>query len=116
MNSVIIANLLFIALISTFIIDISGVVDSFKSGLSYIMTKGKIKSSDYRLKPFDCSLCITFWTSILYLYLIDELSLLYLATVCIICSLIEVIRQSLLLVGEILMTVIKAILKLLRKV
>lgn len=116
MDVTVVGNLLFIALISTFIIDFSGAIDSLKSGISWLITKGKISSSDYRLKPFDCSLCTNFWLSILYLAIVGKLSILYVAIVCVICSLIEVIHQTLLLLGDIFLSLIKFINKLLRKI
>ena len=60
-------NLLLISAIVVFIVDISGAVDSLKSGLKRILTKGVMKDSDYSLKPIDCSLCMTFWSGIIYL-------------------------------------------------
>ena len=66
-----ILNLLLINLILSYIIDVSGAVDSIKSFLKRILTKGKMSDPNYSLKPFDCSLCMTFWVSLIYLLVFD---------------------------------------------
>lgn len=66
-----------ITILVVFIIDLSGVVDSFKQSLSKWIGKGEIK----RLKPFDCSLCITFWSGLIYLVIVGEFNLLSLVVV-----------------------------------
>lgn len=68
--------MIFLTVIIVFIIDLSGFIDSLKRGLSYLLTKGRIIKSDYSLKPFDCSLCMTFWCGIVYFLIIGKLSLL----------------------------------------
>jgi hypothetical protein len=61
-----ILDLICIWFICVLVIDISGFIDSIKYGLSYLLTKGKIPTTDYRLKPIDCSLCATFWCGLIY--------------------------------------------------
>jgi hypothetical protein len=68
-------NILLIAVIVVCIIDLSGFVENFKSALSKLLTKGKISNSNYTLKPFDCSLCMTFWLSLIYLIIQNEVTL-----------------------------------------
>ena len=75
-------SLILIQLIVVFIVDISGVVDSFKSLLSRVLTHNRLRGSDYRLKPFDCSLCSTFWCGLAYLIITHSLSLLTLTALC----------------------------------
>ena len=62
-----IPNLIFIWIIAVIVIDISGIMDSVKYGLSKFLTKGKITTTDYRIKPFACSFCMNFWTGLVYL-------------------------------------------------
>ena len=111
MNEIIVMNLFLIALISTFIVDISGAIDSLKSGIKWILTKGKMASSDYRLKPIDCSLCTTFWISLFYLFVISAFELKYIALVCIFCTFCTVIKSAILLVGDIITKIIQLIYK-----
>lgn len=58
-------HLLIIAVIVCYIVDITGIVGSIKSTLkSWLKIKG-----DVSLKPFDCSLCMTHWISLIYVLL-----------------------------------------------
>lgn len=58
-------ELLVITVIVCYIVDITGIVDSIKSALkSWLKIKG-----DVHLKPFDCSLCMTHWISLIYVLL-----------------------------------------------
>lgn len=74
-------DLLLLTTIVVFIVDVSDFVDALKAGLSRIIGK-KIE----RLKPFDCSLCMTWWAGILYLSVNHALSLSSVAFVAIIAS------------------------------
>ena len=75
-------NLIFIQLIAVFIIDLSGFVDTMKNKISSLLTGGRIKSSDYRIRPFDCSLCMTFWSGLIYLFIVNRFTLPLIAFVC----------------------------------
>ena len=108
-------NLTLIAAIVVFIVDISGAVDSLKSGLKWILTKGKMKNSDYQLKPLDCSLCMTFWSCIIYLLITNNFTLPYLAFVCLLACFSGIIKNSILLVEDIITTIIQLIYKLIEK-
>ena len=105
-------NLTLITVIVVFIVDISGAVDSLKSGLKRILTKGKMKNSDYQLKPLDCSLCMTFWSGIIYLIITNNFTLPYLAFVCLLACFTGVIKTSILLVEDILIKITQLIYKL----
>lgn len=105
-------NLTLIAAIVVFIVDISGAVDSLKSGLKWILTKGKMKDSNYRLKPFDCSMCQIFWCGIIYLLVIGEFTLPYLGFVCLLACFTGVIKTSILLVEDILIKITQLIYRL----
>lgn len=59
-------NLLLICLILVFIIDISGFVDTVKHWIWKWLYKTK-EYRDFNLKPFDCSLCATWWSGLIYL-------------------------------------------------
>lgn len=61
-------DILLIALVTIFIVDVSGFTQSWRRGLAHLL---KVKPESLReLKPFDCGLCMTFWVcNILALYL-----------------------------------------------
>lgn len=100
-------DLLFIQLIIIFIVDISGVVDSIKSGISRVLTKGRIDKTDFRIKPFDCSLCTTFWTGLIFLICTHQFTLPMIAFVCLLATTTGLTR-------EIYYTVSDLVIKLLR--
>lgn len=112
----ILINLLLIALIVVFIVDISGAIDSLKSGLKWIITKGKMSGCDYRLKPFDCSLCMTFWVCLLYLLIIGELTLPYIAFTSLLAVFSSVLKSAILLLEDILIMLIRLMYKLIDRV
>lgn len=99
-------NLLFIQLICVLIIDISGFVDSVKWGISKFLTSGKIPTTDYRLRPFDCSLCMTWWSGLIYLICMKEVSLLLLAYVLFLAIMTPVAKDIILLIRDICIKII----------
>lgn len=94
----IVTDILLITILVVFIIDLSGVVDSFKQSLSKWIGKGEIK----RLKPFDCSLCVTFWSGLIYLVIVGEFNLLSLVVVSMFAYLTQPISLFLRLCKDIL--------------
>ena len=106
-------ELLCIATILVVITDISDWADTVKKTISYILTKGKIKKTEYRLHLVDCSFCQIFWCGIIYLLVIGEFTLPYFAFVCLLACFSGIIKNSILLVEDIITTIIKLIYKLL---
>lgn len=56
---------IFIMLVVVYVVDLSGFVQSVKHGL-WRLIKGEAKYTEFDLKPFDCSQCVTFWASLLW--------------------------------------------------
>ena len=77
-----IQTLILINIAVVFLIDQSGFINEFKSWLKKLLTNGKMSDPNYNLKPFDCSLCMTFWVSLIYLFIINELTIESFALVC----------------------------------
>lgn len=76
-------EILLIAVIVCFVIDCSGFVDSLKNFIGKkIFHLKNFRPSDIMLKPFDCSLCMTFWTTLLYTIVTGNI---HLYTICYIC-------------------------------
>lgn len=97
-----ILDLICLAVIIVIIIDISGFVDSIKSGISFLITKGKIVKNDYRLMPFDCSFCMIFWAGLIYLMVTGNLSLLTITFVILLSVLSRTIKEFLFTIVNIL--------------
>lgn len=71
-----IINLILIEITTCFIIDCSGFINSIKR--QYLRKIFKIKNPDIsnlNWKPFDCSLCMTFWLGIIYLLITSNFTL-----------------------------------------
>lgn len=82
----ILLNLLLIQFIVVVIIDDSGVIDSIKRLISRTLTKGKIETTDFDLKPFSCSYCSNFWVGIIYLLCVGQFTIPYIAFVLLLSS------------------------------
>jgi len=104
-------NLLLIAFICVFIVDISGAIDSLKSAIKWVITKGVMKDSNYTLKPFDCSLCCTFWASLIYLLVIGQLTIPYITCTCVICCFLGFFKSAILLLEDMLIKMIQLVYK-----
>lgn len=63
-------DLLLLAVVIVYIIDVSGVMESIKGALSRWLG-AKVS----RIRPFDCSLCMIWWAGIIYIIAVGEFSL-----------------------------------------
>lgn len=102
-------NLLFIQMIIVFIVDISGFVDSVKVGISRLITKGKISKSDFRIKPFDCSLCTTFWVGLIYLLCVHQFSIPMIAFVCLLAATTGITKEIFYTLNDIVIKILRLI-------
>ena len=100
-------DILWIAVIIVVIIDISGFSDSLKSGLKRLLTKGRMSDPYYSLKPFDCSFCMTWWTGLIWLLVIHNVTLWMLAYLLLICVMTPVIKDVIILIRETMLKIIK---------
>ena len=95
-----IIELILIQLIIVFIIDLSGVVDSIKLFISKHLTKNKIVTTNFSIKPFDCSLCSTWWTGLIYLLICHSFTIPYIALVALLSYLTPLSSSILLLIKD----------------
>lgn len=84
-----ILQLLSISVICCFFVN-SGASDTIKH-IVWRMLKGKAQYQDYSLRPIDCELCLTFWTSIIYLMAQHQLSLYNILLACVVAWLSPVV-------------------------
>jgi hypothetical protein len=88
-------ELLIVSVITIYIVDLSGIMESIKRGL-WLWLKGDVPYKDYRLKPFDCSLCMVFWVGLFWLFIIlRTFSLPLILWVCVLSWFADVIGQIL---------------------
>lgn len=83
-------DLLFLAFITVFIIDYSGVIQSIEEGLQKWL---KMPNKAHVPKPFSCSLCSTFWLGLIYLLCTAQFSFMGVAYVCFLSSMTPVINS-----------------------
>ena len=95
-----IIELILIQLIIVFIIDLSGAVESFKLFISKILTKGRIQTTNFDLKPFTCSLCSTWWIGLIYLLICHSFTIPYIALVALLSYLTPLSSSILLLIKD----------------
>lgn len=102
-------GIIYITLIVVFIVDFSGFVDTIKNAL------GKwLKCRVERLKPIDCSLCMTWWCTLMYVAIYEEFSLANIALCALSALLADKVAEALSLVRDIWSKVINSIYKLLK--
>ena len=70
-------NALLLTIVVIFIVDISGFVETVKPAVNKLLRRDQFE----RLRPFDCSLCMVFWTGLTYT-LLTGFSFPHLAFVC----------------------------------
>ena len=71
----VILNLFIISIIWVLILDLSGFALTIDKTLYKLLYKNRPFREDAHFKPFDCSLCLTFWSSLIYLIIIHSLTL-----------------------------------------
>ena len=103
-------ELLILTAIIVFIIDLSGVIEEMESGLAKWL---KVKKARIP-KPFSCSLCMTWWSGLIYLICVNSFTLGWIAYVALLAYLTPVIYNALTLVYDILNKVISVIGRALR--
>ena len=79
-----VTDLFSILIISVLVIDISGFAHSIKVAIGKYL---KISPNSFRIKPFDCSFCMTFWVSMIYLLVVGRFTLVNIAVVLLLCCL-----------------------------
>ena len=91
-------DLLLVAAVTIYIVDLSGFTDSWRSALARMM---RIPEQNLRqLKPFDCSLCMTWWVCLIYALIEGQLSLPVIAYSALLSFLSVPIGQAMIFIRE----------------
>ena len=109
-------NLLLLTIIVCFVIDVSGIINSIKR--LYLKKTFKLTNPDISVltwKPFDCSLCMTWWTGIIYLLCIGDFTLVNFSFVTMLAALSSEISEFIRLIKDIISKIESLIQKLLQK-
>lgn len=95
-----IINLLLITVGIVIIIDRTDFVDSIKHCIWKFAFKNTKPYREFQLKPFDCSLCMTWWTSLLYLIITKNFTIPYIILALTLAYLTPVINTTLIFIKE----------------
>ena len=90
-------SLFSILIISVIVIDISGFTHSIKAAIGKFLG---ISPNSFRIKPFDCSFCMSFWASMIYLLVVGRFTLLNIAIVLLLCCLTTPLKNLIMSVRD----------------
>lgn len=90
-------NVLILTTIVCFIVDVSGIVDSVKRRIWKWLFKDR-EYNEFQLKPFDCSLCLSFWVGLIYIICLGQFNIPMIGYVCLMSLLSGVITKMMKLV------------------
>lgn len=110
-----ILELLLLTVIVCFVVDISGFIDTIKNLIWKWVFNGKREYREFRLKPLDCSLCMSFWIGIIWIS-IFEFTLFNLLFVCLFAALSENISKMLVIIKGFISEVQDALQLLIKKI
>ena len=101
-------DMLLIAAITIYIVDLSGFTQSWRAALAKWLKVKELKS----LKPFDCGQCMTWWVCIIYALSIGEFSLPVLAYTALLSFLSLPIGQLFIFIKESMLQAINKLMQL----
>ena len=95
-------DLLLIAAITIYIVDLSGFTEAWRSALTRVLKAKELKP----IRPFDCSLCMTWWVCIIFSICTGTFSLPVLAYIAFLSFLSLPLGQLLIFIREGLMYIL----------
>lgn len=107
-------ELLCLQLVTVFIVDLSGIVGTVKR-VVWRFAHGRAPFQDFRLKPLDCSLCMTFWGTLLYSLFAGAFSMPVFVYCCILAYLTTVAASALAFLRDLLATIVNKLFDLIEK-
>ena len=93
-----------LTVIVVIIVDISGFIDSIKSLIGKVLHINNVS-----LKPLDCSFCLNFWASLIYLLITNELSITAVMFALIMSVMTTVIKDAIYLIRDLIGKIINKI-------
>lgn len=106
--------ILLIAICCVIVVDLTDFVDFIKMKIWNWVFDGNKPYKDFLFKPMDCSLCLTFWTSLLYLIITKSLSIPLFTFILFIAFITPILKDTLLLLKDIMLKLIDIIYKILK--
>lgn len=111
----IITEILLLAAIVVFVVDLSGFTESWRRPLSDWMHR-KTGYTINHFPPFDCSLCLTFWVGLIWLAVRGAFTLPNVAFVCLAAYLTIPIGTTLTALRDLLLAVVNWIITKIEKI
>ncbi len=111
----IITEILLLAAIVVFVVDLSGFTESWRRPLSDWMHR-KTGYTIKHIPPFDCSLCLTFWVGLIWLAVRGAFTLPNVAFVCLASYLTIPIGTTLTALRELLLAIVNWIITKIEKI
>lgn len=95
-------DLILVALVTIYIVDISGFTQSWRDALSRWLKVSNLRS----LKPFDCGKCMTWWVCLIYSLCVGQFSLVTIAYSALLSHLSIPLGQAMIFIRECMLWVI----------
>lgn len=86
-----------ISIIVVIIVDISGFIDSIKAFVGKVLHINNVS-----LKPLDCSLCLNFWASMVYLLITNELTITAVMVTLLLSTMTPIIKDAIYLIRDLI--------------
>ena len=100
-------NMFMLTFLIVFVVDISGFVNTLKMQLwSFLKGRG-VSYRDFPLKPFDCSLCMTWWAGLLYIIMTGCFSLGSICIVALMALMTDVIYEFVMTIKDLLIRMLR---------
>lgn len=109
-------NLILISVVICYLIDLSGIIQTIKYQIWKHLFKGIGRPEDIRLKPFDCTLCSTWWTGIILMIVTSNVSLINLMLTALVSYFSKHITELLLIVNDLFVSIETLINRLIQKI
>lgn len=103
-----IIDIILVALVTIYIVDLSGFTETWLKVLSHYMGR-KIQE----LKPFSCSLCMVWWVCLIYAVIVGNLTIPVVALIALLSILSVPFGQLLILIRDAFLKVINKLMDLL---
>ena len=87
---------LILAFVVVYVVDISGFTESWRGALARMLHVRELRP----LKPFDCSLCMTWWTCLFYPVFVGQFSLLTVLAAAVLSMLSRTIGAACIFITE----------------
>lgn len=101
-------NCLYITIAMVLVIDQFQFVNEITTIISGWLSNGKIKKP-LNIKPFSCSLCMSWWTNLLYIIMAGKLSIFMILYILLLSFMTPVITTTLTLIKHIILFILNKI-------